>query len=243
VTVMLPGDTKVVNELDNTDVDKMAGDATIAPVVLFDFDGVLIHGDAFYLFIRGRYLRSLWRPLLALLCMPLLLVQLPFSRRLPERMLVRIALLGLGERRYQAIAGDFAAILARRPRQFSRDGLHALRRHQADGDRVIVVTGCEQILVNGILQQLGLTNLEVLASQLRPGWLGMRPLRHNVGRRKVQQLAQHGLTAWQVAYSDSLLDVPMLKPAREVVLVNGTPKLCKKVEKALGRTITRVEWF
>jgi phosphatidylglycerophosphatase C len=37
--------------------------------------------------------------------------------------------------------------------------------------------------------------------------------------------------------------VPMLKPAREVVLVNGTPKLCKKVEKALGRTITRVEWF
>ena len=212
-------------------------------VVLFDFDGVLIHGDAFYLFMRERYRRAPWRGLLALLCIPLLLLQLPFSRRLPVRVLVRIALFGLGERRYQATANGFAASLARRSRQFCRDGLQALRRHQAQGDRVIVVTGCEHTLVTGILQQLGLTDLEILASQLRPGLLGMRPLRHNVGRRKVQTLAQHGVTAWQVAYGDSMHDVAMLKPATEAVLVNGTPALCKKVEKALGRAITRVEWF
>jgi phosphatidylglycerophosphatase C len=40
-----------------------------------------------------------------------------------------------------------------------------------------------------------------------------------------------------------MYDVAMLKPATEAVLVNGTPALCKKVEKALGRAITRVEWF
>lgn len=217
--------------------------ATQPRVVLFDFDGVLIHGDAFYLFMRQRYAGSLWRKLLALSSLPLLLLLLPFSRRLPERILVRIALLGLAERNYRAVASAFADTLARRPRQFSRDGLRALRQHQAQGDRVIVVTGCEHTLVSGILQQLGLTNLEVLASQLRPGWLGMRTLRHNVGPRKVQLLAQHGVTAWQLAYSDSLQDVPMLRPSVEVVLVNGTPTLCKKVEKALGRVITRVDWF
>ena len=241
---MLPADTNVVNELDNTEADRVSVDAVATPpIVLFDFDGVLIHGDAFYLFMRERYTRSLWRSLLALLCVPLLLLQLPFSRRLVMRTLVRIALLGVSQQRYQAIACGFAATLARRPRQFYRDGLHALRRHQAAGERVIVVTGCELVLVSSILQQLGLTHLEVLASQLRPGWFGMRPLLHNVGKRKVQQLAQQGVTAWQVAYSDSLQDVPMLKPAREVVLVNGTPTLCKKVEKALGRAITRAEWF
>ena len=211
-------------------------------VVLFDFDGVLIHGDAFYLFMRERYRKSLWRKLLVVLCAPLLLLQLPFSRRLPMRMLVRIALLGLGEKRYQAAAAAFAASLVQRPRQFCRDGLQALRRHQAAGDRVIVVTGCEHALVSGILQQLGLTNLEVLASQLRRGWFGMRPQWHNVGRRKVQLLARHGLTAWQVAYGDSIYDAAMLKLADEAVLVNGTPTLCKKVEKALGRAVTRVEW-
>ena len=214
-----------------------------ARVVLFDFDGVLIHGDSFYLFMRERYRGSLWRRLVALLSVPLLLVLWPFSRRLPINMLVRIALIGLHERGYQAAANAFAAVLARRPKQFCRDGLQALRRHQGLGERVIVVTGCEHALVSGILQQLGLSEVEVVASQLRPGWLGMRLRRHNVGRRKVQSLAEHGLSAWQVAYGDSMYDAAMLKVADEAVLVNGTPTLCKKMEKALGRAVTRVEWF
>jgi phosphatidylglycerophosphatase C len=214
-----------------------------ARVVLFDFDGVLIHGDAFHLFMRERCRSSLWRMPLALLCAPLLLLQWPFRRRLPMRTMVRIALLGLGEKRYQAIAMGFAADLVRRPRQFCRDGLHALRRHQADGDRVIVVTGCEQHLVSGILQQLGLTNLEVLASRLQPGWFGMRMRHHNVGAHKLQALHEHGVGAWRLAYGDSQHDIPMLKAATEAVLVNGTPKLCKKIERELGRVITRVDWF
>lgn len=212
-------------------------------VVLFDFDGVLIHGDSFYLFMRERYATSWWRKGLAVLALPWLLLQLPFSRRWPLRTLVRIGLFGLGQQAYQTAANTFAAKLARRPRQFCRDGLQALRRHQALGDRVLVVTGCEHTLASGILEQLGLSNLEVVASQLRPGWLGMRPLRHNVGRRKVQSLAEHGVTAWQVAYGDSIHDVAMLKLAAEAVLVNGTPTLCKKVEKALGRTLSRVAWY
>ncbi len=219
-------------------------DTAAAPrVALFDFDGVLIHGDAFYLFVRDRYRHAFARSLLALLSVPLLLVMLPFSRRLPVLLLLRIALAGMGERRYEVAVESFAATLVRRPRQFSRDALQALRRHQAQGDRVIVVTGCEKMLVSAILQELGLVNLEILASRLRPGWLGMRPLRHNVGRHKVALLAEHGVTAWSVAYTDSLQDVPMLRPAPEAVLVNGTPTLCKKMEKALGRSVTRVEWF
>lgn len=212
-------------------------------IVLFDFDGVLMHGDAFYLFVRERYAGSLWRKGLALLSTPLLLTLLPFSRRWPAYLLVRIALLGLGEQRYRVAANAFGASLARRPRQFYRGGLRQLRQHQARGDRVIVVTGCEDTLVRSILHELGLSGLEILASQLRAGWLGMRLRRHNVGRRKLQSLTEHGVSAWQVAYGDSIHDVAMLRPADEPVLVNGTPALCKRVEKALGRAVGRVEWY
>jgi phosphatidylglycerophosphatase C len=228
-----------------TSLEPAAAEAVVGVTrtVLFDFDGVLIHGDAFYLFMRDRYSRSWLRKLGALFALPWMLLVAPFSRRLAERALVHVALIGLSEQRYKAVAEAFGAGLVRRPKQFCRDGLSALRRHQAAGDRVIVVTGCEHVLVSHILAQLGLGDVDVLASQLRPGLLAMRVKLHNVGRRKPAQLAAFGVSEWHVAYSDSAVDAPMLKPAAEAVLVNGTPKLCKRLEKALGRTITRVDWF
>jgi phosphatidylglycerophosphatase C len=221
----------------------VASDDVPAPrVVLFDFDGVLLHGDAFHLFIRSRYARSWLRRLLVLPCLPWLLLQLPFSRRLAARTLVHVALFGTGEQRYQAQAQAFAAELVQHSRLFNRDALRQLRRHQQAGERVIVVTGCERALVGAILEQLGLGAVELLASRLRPTGAGMRTGFHNVGANKLKALATHGVREWQFAYSDSLMDVPMLKPAAEPVLVNGTPKLCKKMDAALGRVVGRVEW-
>jgi phosphatidylglycerophosphatase C len=210
--------------------------------VLFDFDGVLVRGDVFSMFMRDRYARVRWRKGLVLLLGPLLLLVLPFSRRRALRALVSLGLLGLDEARYRELATAFAATLVRQPGHFCRDGLRALRRHQAAGDRIVIVTGCEDAVVRGALGELGLADLEVLASRLRPGRFGMRPDWHNVGKRKVESLTRHGIEAWHVAYGDSLHDLPMLALAAEAVLVNATPKLCKRVEKALGRSVTRVEW-
>ena len=156
---------------------------------------------------------------------------------------MHVGLLGIGERRYGELARDFASRLVRRPRQFQRDALLALRRHQAQGDRVIVVTGCEHTIARGLLDELGLPEIELLASQLVPRWQGMRVKRHNVGRRKLQSLTEAGISAWQRAYGDSVLDIPMLQAAAEPVLVNASPMLCKLVEKALGRSIERVAWY
>ena len=221
-----------------------SGVAASAPrIVLFDFDGVLFCGDAFYLFIKERYATAFWRKLLALLTLPWLLLCLPFSRKLAMRTLIHVGLFGMGPQRYQLTVEAFADQLVRRPRQFYRDSLLRLRKHQAEGDKVIVVTGCERLLVSRVLAQLGLTDLDILATELKPGWSGMRVRAHNIGRRKVQRLAADGITRCRVAYSDSLQDLPMLKLADEPVVVNGTPNLCKRVEKGLARTVARVAWY
>lgn len=215
---------------------------TTQRVVLFDFDGVLIRGDTFSMFIRDHYARARWRQGLVLLLSPWLLLVLPFSRRRVLHSLVHLGLLGLNEAHYRDLARAFAMALVRQPGHFRRDGLAALRRHQAIGDRVVIVTGCEESLARSVLTELGVTNVEVLASRLRAGRLGLRSDWHNIGRRKVELLAQHGIEACHVAYSDSNQDLPMLALAAEAVLVNATPKLCKRVEKALARSVTRAEW-
>lgn len=212
-------------------------------VVLFDFDGVLIHGDTFGMFMRGRFARAWWRRGLVLLASPWLLLVLPFSWRRVVRALVHIGLLGVGAARYCELAQAFAATLVHRPHQFCREGVGRLRAHLAAGERVVIVTGCEDTLVRGVLDGLGVDGVEVLASRLCAGRLGMRSAWHNVGQHKVELLAQHGIEAWHVAYSDSQQDLPMLALAEEPVLVNATPKLCKRVEKALGHAVTRVEWY
>jgi len=216
--------------------------ATTPRVVLFDFDGVLIRGDTFAMFMRNRYAHARWRKGLVLLFSPWFLLLLPFSRRRVLRALVHVGLLGLNEAHYRDLAQAFAVALVRQPGRFCREGLGALRKHQAADDLVVIVTGCEESLVRSVLAELGVANVEVLASRLRASRFGMRSDWHNVGRRKVERLAQHGIEAWQVAYSDSSQDLPILALAAEAVLVNATPKLCKRVEKALGRSVTRAEW-
>lgn len=218
------------------------GPAAGPRTVLFDLDGVITVDDTFARFMRERY-AGVGRKLLLLPALPWLALVRPFSWRLAVRTLVHVGLLGIGERRYGELAQDFASRLVRRPRQFQRDALLALRRHQVQGDRVIVVTGCEHALAQSLLEQLGLVGVELVASRLRPAWLGMRVAHHNVGAGKPAALAAYGVSSWQRAYGDSLHDVHMLKAAAEPVLVNGTPKLCKRIEQALGRSVERVAWY
>ncbi|WP_371282436.1 haloacid dehalogenase-like hydrolase [Dokdonella sp.] len=217
-----------------------------ARVVLFDFDGVLMRGDAFSRFVRARLKASWWRLSIALIVFPLLL---PFYAIRALRMpilgvFVRISLLGVGASRFEALARDFARDLVGMPRIFIREGISAMRRHIVEGDRVIIVTGCEESLVRAIFDAIGLPDLEIIASQLRPGRLGMRKRVHNIGSVKPAQIALRGIEEpWDLAYSDSARDIPMLKRAREAVLVNADAHTALRVRQALGRDARQVNWF
>jgi phosphatidylglycerophosphatase C len=222
-----------------------ATEATVR-VVLFDFDGVLMHGDAFARFVRSRFRRSWWRLLIALVMLPpaLPLFAIRSLRMTIVGAFVRVSLLGIGPSRFETIVRAFALELAERPHVFIRAGISAMRRHRVDGDRVVIVTGCEETLVRAIFESIGLHDIEIVASRLRKGWLGMRKETHNFGKAKPVQIARHGIAGpWDIAYSDSANDIPMLKGARDPVLVNADTGTVLRVERALGRETRKVDWF
>ncbi|MGB0132550.1 HAD family hydrolase, partial [Dokdonella sp.] len=87
-------------------------------VVLFDFDGVLMRGDAFSRFVRARLRGSWWRLLIALAVMPLLLPLYAIrSLRMPILSLfVRISLLGISPSRFDQLTREFAREIVGLPR-------------------------------------------------------------------------------------------------------------------------------
>lgn len=160
------------------------------------------------------------------------------------RWVVRIALLGLTEQRYRMRVEDFARRLVRESgRPFSREALTALNAHCHAGDRVLVVTACEQQLAAAILDELGFGQIELVASQLAPGRFGMRVAVRNRGIEKARQLALRGVRPpWDLMYSDSLADLPILAAARSAVLVNPDRATLEGCSGRLGRRLSVVEW-
>lgn len=215
-----------------------SGPFAATPVVLFDFDGVLFRGDSFTALMRKHLRRQWWRVALLL---PLLLVLAPFLavRRLRRRILrvvVHLALIGVSETHYRQMAQEFGRGLAVDTERFIEDGLAAIKRHAQSGARVVVVSGCEETLARAILDELGLRDIELVASRLVGGRFGMRVGVHTFGAEKVRQLAAHGIhPPWDVAYSDSSTDAAMLVAARSSVLVNAKHATRERLIKQLGR--------
>lgn len=218
----------------------------VAPVAVFDMDGVLIHGDVFGSFVRHRLRRSpahlaavagAW-PWLA---GPILLRR---TRRVGVRELLRIALAGLDDHSYAAAARAFALELAQREDRVIHQAVDAIRELQGAGHLVVIATACEERLARAYIDAIGLADVAVVGSLIEFHRLRMRVARHNHGPEKVAALAEVGISPpWAHAYTDALSDLPILRGAARPVLVNPDGWLRSRVRHSLGSLADEVVWL
>ncbi|MBM7494513.1 phosphatidylglycerophosphatase C [Micromonospora luteifusca] len=214
--------------------------APSAATVIFDFDGVLLRGDAFGLFMRRIAFAGARLPvavILAVLLAPM--VAIPAYRPRAAWWMSRIGLRGRSADQLRAELGRFGADLGAEPERIIAPGLQMIRTHLDAGDRVVVVTGCEHTLARAVLDAIGLAEVELVASHIH----GPKLLVHNYGATKMVQLAAQGVTPpWRVAYSDSLSDLPVLAAAEQAVLVNANARQVARARRLLGARLTTVTW-
>ncbi|WP_121256045.1 HAD family hydrolase [Nocardioides ferulae] len=202
--------------------------------VVFDLDGVLTRRDTFATLVRRRLVHHPWRLALALPALPLMALTgtRPRWRAPVTRYLVRVALLGRDPDRVRQEARALAQEFARTPTWLCPAGLDAARRHVAAGDRVVVVTATEQTLARTLLVEVGLGEVELLASGLAPAPGGSRMRPHNFGHHKVRALRECGLPRpWTVMYTDSWSDSPVLAEVERIVLVDPTSTLLARARR------------
>lgn len=223
---------------DASQADATESRAVPRPIVLFDFDGVLVRGDTFGYFLRERIRASRLRRTLALVVAPIGLPLLRTAHGVPiaTRLFAAISRIGADPLEYAAQLQEFARQLAQHPQRVIAQGMGALRQAVESGARVVVVSGNIDTLVRDVLDAQGLHHVEVIATRL-----GSR--RHCIGAIKLRALADRGIEPpWDIAYTDSLLDLPMLRGAQRAVMINATEAMVRRAKRALGREVESLSW-
>jgi phosphatidylglycerophosphatase C len=206
-------------------------------VVVFDFDGTLVSRDSILDF-SFRYCAS--RPqrlLLVAVVAPLAGLAWLRSTSAAASVLLWAMTFGTPTRRFVMALRRYAEQVLPR---FAREPIFAELAHEltrdAQGDvRVVVATGTLPTIVRGLLRARGLPALPVAGSRFRRRWGGLVVQTHCVGKVKVRELGRRfGITAWARVYSDSLADRPLLRAARDIVLVAPSPRTLQSVQVLAG---------
>lgn len=228
--------------------EDFGGDADPSPeTVVFDLDGTVVAGDSFAGFVHALVLRHPVRRVVALVSLPVWLPALLLDRtRLhAERFLLWLAAAGMDDSAFATAARAFAAEHAGPAgARTAEAALDRVRAHRERGDRVIVATGCAAPLARELCRVIGLGDVELVASTVtRRRWgppVAVVPAR---GEGKLDALRSAGVRLpVDHAYSDSAVDLPLLRNARNPHVVDPRPRDRRRLQRALGADVDVLRW-
>jgi phosphatidylglycerophosphatase C len=218
-----------------------------APLVVFDFDHTLFHGDSGSLLFKWLIARHWWRKALALLIAPVfgpMIAWLP-TRRRGISGFVWVGTLGMRDlNQFNAMSDRFVAAHADTIQsRLLPAGLDVLRKHREAGDRVIVATGAPTELARAILAFVAHEDLPVIGTILGPKYGSIVAVRHCHYKMKMRLLDEAGYGGpVAAAYSDSTADMPLLKAAAKPVVVNPKVSNIDTFKRTLPASTPILNW-
>lgn len=215
--------------------------------MVFDLDHTLIRYESFAwfnLYLLWRW----WRMALALLASPVvaLLWISTRTRLLAVSTLVWFGTVGMDERELHQRMDGYVAKAFDDPRAgewVCQGAIQALLQHQREGARIVVATGSVAQLAERVCVKMGIVGVEVVGSTLQRWHNGWIADRHCFGQSKVSMLRERGLEQWDVVYTDSATDLPLLTRGTHRYVVNPTAHNRKKILAHLGADLEVVEWL
>ncbi|WP_140400251.1 haloacid dehalogenase-like hydrolase [Aeromicrobium sp. PE09-221] len=212
--------------------------------IVMDFDGVFTRTDSTAAWLMPR-LRE--RPLLLSRSAPwlagfVLTSRAPAARTRVTRRLMDTAFSGQSADDLLAELSDTGAAFARDTSMTRSAAVDEARSLLAQGDEVTIVSAGMTPLIESWARALDLP-VRVCASVVSGHRGRLRWDDHCFGERKVARLTALGWREWDVVYSDSAHDLPLMRGADSVVLVGGDDTLLRRLGRALpGTPVRAVSW-
>lgn len=217
-----------------------------ATTVVFDFDLTLTRWDTADRFFRWLLKSQPWRAALVVLALPLLLPLLlvPRTRKRPVRFAIWVATLGRDEAALARIARAYVQAMPQDASSlFLADGLARLRAHLVRGHRVVVATGCLEVLARALLDRAGFPGVPLVGSSLQPRWAGLVVREHCYAANKLPMLSARGFAPpWDIAYTDHRCDLPVLQQSRQCILINPRPQCLAALRASLSTAPVILAW-
>ncbi|MEN5206165.1 HAD family hydrolase [Stenotrophomonas sp. TWI700] len=215
-------------------------------VVVFDFDLTLTRWETASRFFKGLLRRQPWRLAVVVLALPVLVTLwvVPQTRRRPVRFAVWMATFGRSRASLAQTALAHAdEVFAGPDSVFLPEGVERLRHHLAQGDEVVIATGCWEPLARALLEREDLQDVPLVASTLRPclgGWVSEN---HCLGENKIPMMTECGYPPpWRMAYTDHRVDLPLLRNSRQWCLISPKPECLHQIEQAMEMKADILNW-
>lgn len=195
--------------------------------VVFDLDGVLSTRDTFTALLVERLRQGPW------LIVPAVPGILAWARSRHDvernaaaaRRIAALALRGVPEVRYAALAARLGARWAADPAWVRRDVVERMRSERASGRPVVVATATERRLAAAFLAGIGAEPDLLVASELAWTGSGGRFVRHRRGAAKRDALLAAGVDLGAATFlTDSFDDHATAELAGELVLVHPSDR-------------------
>lgn len=217
-----------------------------ATSVVFDFDLTLTNWDTADHFFRWLLKRQPWRLAMVLALAPVLLplFLLRSTRKWPVRVAVWVATLGRSHEALDVlVTAHVDEVFAGAAPVFLHEGLARLQSHIQQGHRVVIATGCLEVLARELLTRAGYGHVPLVGSSLKPRFWGLASNEHCFGPRKISMLASRGFAPpWSVSYTDHQCDLPVLKLSDQRFLVNPKPESVRLIERELACKASILAW-
>lgn len=189
--------------------------------IIFDFDGTLVSKDTGYEFnkwlIQRSSLRIFWAILVLPFAVPLIFISI--TRKFGLNIFCYVATAFQGKSLFYLREQFIRYYFKKAGATFYAEGIDELKNHQLNGKSVVIISGCPQWLLYGVVKHIGITRVTIIGSQFKIKNGALLLSEHCFKENKIKMAESVGLNLknWAVGYSDNESDIPLLNACKKKI--------------------------